>query len=694
MSPHKIRNKRGQASIMIGMMMMTFVLFFAFVINTGMLVHAKINLQNAVDLAAYAGAASQARLLNQISFLNYEMRRQYKKFLFRYYVLGNQAQATFPRTGGGNGPMPWQPTPGVDYNVPAVCVIFKPEDNYCQLKDLPKITIPPQTPLDQINNTLRQQLIAIEDIRQKNCESIGKTNVQLLLLWLFNTDPTLERFPTAFSGANEDQIRILKLIKGLGTGLGLLPKEFILRQRINTLKKYVNAKPQTNVTIDTAQALKNAGDPGPVERTILSFFSAYNTLGADLFDSSTIRIDELMPEGADGANLLQFSADPSVKFDSYAVEYQTTGTANGGNNNSTSGANCVGGLVPFTMPALLPIGVVKDPSVMTYYAIRLQASARLLFSPIGNITLTAYSAAQPFGSRIGPKSNFIQLSRRAQPSPGVLPQGIPRIEGQIPNLQIRKDEGSERGQGWDRAEVVGSMFQLFRDPNSTSPITFIDSGSIPRALHASMAPNPWETNKYNIPTDLAQDAFVKYFDSSEKYAFWAPIYAPDRGGNLQSELENQIAQFFPANLPGQANQNSPNVSSDFRRALQIGITDYISKLSQRNGEDGESINVARLRNPLLNLPDPAAAGTPPTPIQLPNSILVSTPKDIKTSWSEINDRALEEASQGRVGYSVKFVAFETLLSKPQNTTDQDTWTNKPDGREGSEADINSPSLKH
>ena len=56
--PRKRRSEKGQISIMLGMMMMTFILFFAFVVNTGMLVNAKINLQNAADLAAFAGAAT------------------------------------------------------------------------------------------------------------------------------------------------------------------------------------------------------------------------------------------------------------------------------------------------------------------------------------------------------------------------------------------------------------------------------------------------------------------------------------------------------------------------------------------------------------------------------------------------------------------------------------------------------------
>src|SRR3954462_598408 len=116
-------NQRGQASIMIAIMMLTFTMFFAFVVNTGMLVNAKINLQNAADLAAYSGAATQARQLNSISFLNYEMRRQYKKFLFRYYVVGTLNYKNFPTSGGGRSPRDWTTSKErVNWNVPVVCV--------------------------------------------------------------------------------------------------------------------------------------------------------------------------------------------------------------------------------------------------------------------------------------------------------------------------------------------------------------------------------------------------------------------------------------------------------------------------------------------------------------------------------------------------------------------------------------------
>jgi uncharacterized membrane protein len=58
-----MRSRKGQVSIMLAMMTVTFGFFFVFVVSTGVLVSAKINLQNAADMAAYAGAAVQARQL-------------------------------------------------------------------------------------------------------------------------------------------------------------------------------------------------------------------------------------------------------------------------------------------------------------------------------------------------------------------------------------------------------------------------------------------------------------------------------------------------------------------------------------------------------------------------------------------------------------------------------------------------------
>ena len=64
-------------------------LLIAMVVNIGFLVATKINLQNSVDLAAYAGAAQQARYLTEIGKWNYEMRRNYKAMVYDYMIVLN-----------------------------------------------------------------------------------------------------------------------------------------------------------------------------------------------------------------------------------------------------------------------------------------------------------------------------------------------------------------------------------------------------------------------------------------------------------------------------------------------------------------------------------------------------------------------------------------------------------------------------
>ncbi|MFN9066527.1 MAG: pilus assembly protein TadG-related protein, partial [Bdellovibrionales bacterium] len=46
-----IKNKKGQVAIFIALLFQVLFLFFAMVVNVGLLVHHKINLQNSVDLA-------------------------------------------------------------------------------------------------------------------------------------------------------------------------------------------------------------------------------------------------------------------------------------------------------------------------------------------------------------------------------------------------------------------------------------------------------------------------------------------------------------------------------------------------------------------------------------------------------------------------------------------------------------------
>lgn len=86
-----IKNKKGQMAIFIVLIFQILFVLFAMVINIGLIVHDKINLQNSVDLAAYYAAQRQAELLNGIAHQNYQIRQAWKLLSWRYFTLGTSS---------------------------------------------------------------------------------------------------------------------------------------------------------------------------------------------------------------------------------------------------------------------------------------------------------------------------------------------------------------------------------------------------------------------------------------------------------------------------------------------------------------------------------------------------------------------------------------------------------------------------
>lgn len=83
-----VRNQRGQVAIFIAFIFQILFVFFAMLVNVGLLVHHKINLQNSADMAAYYGAMKQAEILNAMAHVNYQIRQSWKLLSWRYRVLG------------------------------------------------------------------------------------------------------------------------------------------------------------------------------------------------------------------------------------------------------------------------------------------------------------------------------------------------------------------------------------------------------------------------------------------------------------------------------------------------------------------------------------------------------------------------------------------------------------------------------
>src|SRR5262249_44999667 len=157
------------------------------------------------------------------------------------------------------------------------CLIVSSKDNYCQVPKLPKIQIPKTNPLDAINTALANVLTDIESARKKGCSNIEYANATILRLWLYNTDPTLENYKNQ-AGLDSASLDAIKLMQSVATGIGLVPRELILRQRIKTLEGFVNQAPKT-VNLNAMDALKQSKNAPANERVIQAFLSAYYSLG-------------------------------------------------------------------------------------------------------------------------------------------------------------------------------------------------------------------------------------------------------------------------------------------------------------------------------------------------------------------------------------------------------------------------------
>lgn len=701
------KSERGQATLMVALMLLTFLQLFTFVVNIGVVVNAKINLQNAADVAAYAGAAVQARQMTQIAYTNYEMRRALKKFLFRYYVMGTMSQKSFPapnniaRGWADSGQMrTYRPeSTTTAFNAPVLCFSFNVNDNFCALTELPAIKPNPVNPLDSISATLAQQLRNLEQIRQRSCGTIAFTNWMVLNTWLYNTDPTLAQIKQLYANVPGDEgarlRRSMDIIGYLAAGIGLIPREFLLAQRIKNLQKMVNSPPQTRVTLDRVSSEFNAGAAAPFyERTTQAYLSAFWTLGGPgqasdargFFafpgrGSAYVEMDELLPGGSDGAKLLELD-----EFKNSFEVYYTRFAQDGGGSipavipppNDQGPSDCTPRAGQFNIQNM-PVGFAKKPESMVYYAVRLRAKPQLLFNPFGDkLEFSAYSAAMPFGSRIGPPkdSSLLGGTFRIDFNPFVNdkdnPGGRPSNPQQelcadcvgIPNLPLL-DQGDSLSLGFNRVDVQASLFRVLQGDTS---IDSLNQRDIDRAVSAAMAPNPWEAGRYAIPFDYdpqsgspgSEDAFTRHFGEKGFHVFYAPISPPETGTPDINRTIEEMAPIFE-------NIQQPQV----RRTMSDLIQAYLVSLGQRGqtcgGEDlsdsdpatqgvKECLETMQIHNPMRTFTGErvlSLAGNWP-------QYLIRDTAKLKTAWSAVKHG--EYADAGRSGYSVRFIPLKAITA--------------------------------
>jgi Flp pilus assembly protein TadG len=443
-----IKSNRGQLSIFMGITLILVMGMLAFIINIGLFVKAKINLQNAVDAAAFSGAATQARQLTNIAYANWEMRNTYKEWMFKYYVLGqiglmkenppafNLADSTLSGSSVVNFKLrsidsAGSTAPKDKLNVPTICVHNNSSVNICSIFSLPGIPRFPAIGVAGISDIHEAFVNKLVQQKSLNCSDRTQINYLAALSWAYSSG--IKELPGAPLIATNRA--------------GAWPESIELAMRIRNLEMIVNRPAVENIDFVNKDNLSQIGSEfGLNERPVKAFMSAFRNLGGGKYKdrlgkdngntaydelAKTFKLTEISPQPfvADENSVsgflipkkFNYSGDTSVTaltkayLDlqvvpvNYATMFSTFASLNtklASGEDVASGCGVSKSAMP--VPGYL-MGFVKNPAVLTYYAVKGEAEFTGLFFPSSqsnstrSFKLTAYAAAKPFGGRIGPK---------------------------------------------------------------------------------------------------------------------------------------------------------------------------------------------------------------------------------------------------------------------------------------------------
>lgn len=663
-------------------MVSSFLMFFMFAVNTGLLINAKISVQTAADAAAYAGAAVQARQMNAISYLNYDMRRQFKKFMFRYAYVSSVGNAQFPGTGSPTSDYNF---PKLDYSasatanllplkVPVVCVpisaaVGQSSDsclavNYRNTAFDVQQVVGSMASLNSVTQAYLNSVTSIASVANNLCSGRSGVNVFAALSWLFRGDlddssvdqMLLKTTQTTLNDTERTKIKaqLVPLIQGLG----LFPRNVLHLMRIETLKDFINEK-AASVDWDGMKALENTGGADAHERTILAYRSALGNLNSSVFDAEKTQLEELQPSKM--LELEEVKASFSVFVQAMVP---TTGTTTG--NQATACDSFIYKINANDAPVGVKLSSASGKNV--HYAVRLRTFVKprglLFMQGSGELELDAMAAAKPFGSRIGPRT--LQASDFV-----VAKSGLPSVNGQAFCQSDCKTPNLTLGPGTN-FHTLGFLQDMHSMGGGTNPSV---TGILDAQRYAT-APNPPEVGLFNIvpPPPAANGSqdpmdfeFIPYTDAKsaqgkpQVYRFYAPVF-PKGGASTAQKVDQFLQSIFPNVSVG--NDPIGLDLSNLRDKLKTSLINYIGGTPLSTGgnasENGETETFAALELPIQNL-------TQSKPY------IVTTAKEVRTSWSPDHHKvsAYDVKFTPRFGYSVKLVSFRDLMRQGLTTDDAD-----------------------
>ncbi len=451
----QILDENGQMAIFFSTTVVVLVTFIAFIVNIGIFVKAKINLQNATDAAAYAGASVQARQLTNIAYMNWEMRNVYKEWMFKYYVLGNlNIPSVYGAPSGVTMDFKMQSYDGTSetaedsYNFPSICIDYAETGGIgmCTrylIPGLPRFESANLLGMDDTTNAFVDALVSEKGL---DCSQRTQMNFLTATTWAYNVNinDTNSALQTMTAAAPQMATEFM----------GAFPQAFELALRIRSLEYQVNAAPMNGICLNASNGVDCNVEASSLtapsqERALKAYLSGWRNLGSngptdttesDRSFKNSFTLKEISPminESINSEGSLSTTLIPAGKWQkpyldlklmtlNYSTFYTSFTTAQGnlkvGSEVINAEGQCNVTKVGLPVPGY-PLGYFKNPDFLTYYAVEGKTKFVGLFNPFTKqVVMKAYAAAKPFGGRIGPslfdlQQQYVKLRSSKRSSP-------------------------------------------------------------------------------------------------------------------------------------------------------------------------------------------------------------------------------------------------------------------------------------
>jgi hypothetical protein len=415
MKSRHLLNSKGQVAIFVALMFQVLFLFFAMIVNVGLLVHHKINLQNSVDIAAYYGAMKQAEVLNAIAHVNYQIRQSWKLLAWRQKVLGTAgvdpegAQFPYRRlTLGGAGGVSEQLAGGSGaasspWTQPLFCISYSPHEvqgastanteNSCKLMwDQGSMEIfLPRAGVLQIPSFMTFGLQVAAAITAAANQAFDRCAIVGHLNYLVGG--------TFMAAHYRDSEERAFLINSLATSLSQQADDFydLTGEKVSdglrkTLEKNLTSANNATVSME----LFNSMAEGPCRNPVTS---AGSRTPGWLVPINVYPIWRYLDCRGNG----NAAAGQILMASKQIMNSPITLPAMLGNPAVPPAvAQAVQSLNDVLVQRTTLVGFEKNPWCVPYVGVRATAKPKIPFMPLSDVEISAKAFAKPFGGRIGP----------------------------------------------------------------------------------------------------------------------------------------------------------------------------------------------------------------------------------------------------------------------------------------------------